>query len=556
MHRSRFCFSLVLLVCFALSACVPEEEGQVDVPGVEASDASAKFDMAGVDQVPDMPFVQEDTGPAPDMPPEASDMPLEASDMAMTQEDMKAQVPGARSLATKVDPAFSLEKIKNPKTRQYYKTLIAQLAIDARVTSCQGIPEDQDWSDEHKDWNRSACSNNNYIQGRMLQTHIAELLAIFRLTGDKRLLDEVDRLMELTRSKLGTFKGSERYVQWKPIRLGAVKDDLSKWPQQFLNDILVHALVARVAAALQDNADVPGSAYGEHAKFWRQYLKGKNGYEEKVQQVFHPVFPLIAGNSFGLGQDATSSWKREFGSANLAHIYIHHVLYLHYMGRLTGDPSYAKGAMDMMNAWDRLKVDTVADAYVWPHSTILPDSSPKATGKLAFAPVGYSAMTIRAAVDMALDGQPFFADEQTMSRFAGTVSHHILDQEQFDQGNMANPYRGSIGENRPQWTKGTRCSQTAPTLIRAAPGDRCVDIDGVRFFGRHRDAAVDLAAGAFNIVGAWPHKPSLEALEASKIYAFHAAAYTPKDAFSKGVKSLIFTRLWVEQGRRLKPTRR
>ena len=533
----------LVLFSLALSACSGSLE-QDDSDLARSPDAS---NLPDVSQDVDASMTPIDLPDAGGIGAEDMAAPGEL-DLGDSQGEMHQMNPERDRLATVIDPDFSVQNIQDPVTRRYYKTLLERIDGDNDVTSCAGIQEEPGYADKHTSWNQAACSNNTYIQGRMLQVHIGELLDVFRLTGDKRLLDEVDRLMELTRSTIGTFRGSQDYAQWKPIRVTSQLDDLSNWPKQFLNEILAHALVARVAAALKDNAHVPDTPYGEHARQWTEYLKGEGGYEEKIKHYFAPEFPFIAGAPFGLGQEASSTWNRKFGSANLAHIYMYHVLYLHYMGRLTEDPAYAQGSMEMMNHWSRLKVDPRGDAYVWPHSTILPDASPKDTGKLGFAPVGYSSMTLRAAVDLALDGHPFFDDELTMSRFSRTVSYHILDQRQFDQGNQVNPYRRSVGHNQPQWIKGERCSQSEPVLIRATRGDKCVDIDGVRFFNLSRDANVALSTGAFTMVGVWPTKATLEELEESKIYAFHAAAYDPKEALFKGVKSLIFARLWVEGG--------
>lgn len=53
-------------------------------------------------------------------------------------------------------------------------------------------------------------------------------------------------------------------------------------------------------------------------------------------------------------------------------------------------------------------MDNSVDAYVWPHATILPDASEYETGRLGFASIVYAGITINTAMDLALDGQPFF----------------------------------------------------------------------------------------------------------------------------------------------------
>lgn len=354
--------------------------------------------------------------------------------------------------------------------------------------------------------------------------------------------------MELTRSQLGTFDGGSNYVQWKPT-LAETIDSFDRWRERFLDDVLAHALVARVAVALQENAGIPGTSYGAHAQAWKAYLIGAGGYEEKWQQEKGASFPFIAAAPYGLGQSST--WR--YGAANLAHNYINHIMYLHYVGKLTGDSRYTNEASEMISNWTRLKVDNVVDAYVWPQATIVPDGDDD-TGRLKFASIVYSGYTINAAIDLALDGQPFFDSETKMARFSLTVSHHILDEAQFNGGELAEPYRGSVGSNRSGWTRGANCSKTTVPKIFARLDDNCVDIGGVRFFDATSKNPPDLYTGAYNYISAWPKKSSLGALESSKIYTFHATArdnstQRQKDELLyKGLKSFIFSRLWVEGG--------
>lgn len=457
--------------------------------------------------------------------------------------------PGPRTgFPTKVNPSFSVTDIANTTTRNYYNELLSKIDVDNNVTSCSSIPEDSGFVDTGN-WNKVACSNNNYVYGRGLQNHIGGLLDIFRLTGDQRLLKEIDRLMELAKDQLGTFSGGSGYRQWKP-KLGQGVSSASEWRKRFLDDVLAHTLVARVAVALQENAGIPGTSYGAHAQEWKSYLTGAGGYEKKWQQEEGTSFPFIAAPPYGLGQSRT--WN--YGAANLAHIYINHIMYLHYVGKLTGDSRYTNEASEMISNWTRLKVDNVVDAYVWPHATIVPDADDGDTGRLRFAPIVYSGYTINAAIDLALDGQPFFDSETKMARFSRTVSHHILDEVQFNNGDLVDPYRNTIGSNRSNWKYGMNCNQTTPTKIIATSSSKCVDIDGVRFFEGSSANTPDLYSGAYNYVSAWPKKSSLGTLESSKVYTFHAAARNNSTQRQKdelryqGLKSFIFSRLWVEGG--------
>jgi hypothetical protein len=123
--------------------------------------------------------------------------------------------------------------------------------------------------------------------GRNLNSYLTSILTLFRLTGDKALLTEVDRIMELERAKLSDceyhYKNvAEANPDGTPVdKRECTKDgflNLIRRPKnnegadlQFIgndhhemDEILSHSIIAEVAYALFLNQDI--GAFGEHAK--------------------------------------------------------------------------------------------------------------------------------------------------------------------------------------------------------------------------------------------------------------------------------------------------
>ena len=143
-----------------------------------------------------------------------------------------------------------------------------------------------------------AQSNDTYNYGRPLNTHITTILQLLRVTGDQRLLDEVDRLTELMRAKLkdrsiltvgGSTYQADGYLNWvwqynEPSYVGT---DIHE-----MDEILTHSLVASYAYAFQVNRDLD-PRYAERAQFWTNYLKNHFEAKWRKRKKIPTGFPFL-----------------------------------------------------------------------------------------------------------------------------------------------------------------------------------------------------------------------------------------------------------------------
>ena len=89
------------------------------------------------------------------------------------------------ALSLRIDPNFTEDSL-SPEARVWYDRFLASLQNPSQYPNATSL----------------ASSNDTYNYGRPLNTHITTILQVFRLTGDRRLLDEVDRLAQLMRAQL------------------------------------------------------------------------------------------------------------------------------------------------------------------------------------------------------------------------------------------------------------------------------------------------------------------------------------------------------------------
>ena len=262
-----------------------------------------------------------------------------------------------------------------------------------------------------------ADSDNLYNYARGLHTHILSLLTVFRVTGDLRLLDEVDRLAQLMRSHLhdswrgtrdGTNGARDGYLNWVYRResrsLGG--KDLHE-----VNEMRAHALMAQVAWTFQNNRDLQspaGVSYGERADFWRDYLV--NHFEKKWRErndVPWPRFPFLERN----GMPSQMNWIR----------------YHYYMGRLTGKAEYTREARRLSNEMFDLEFREIATdagpAYVWPASR----EGANGGSRDYLQPTIYSRYIMADAVDLHFERFYHWANPRIVTAMANTLSEFIMD---------------------------------------------------------------------------------------------------------------------------------
>jgi hypothetical protein len=109
-------------------------------------------------------------------------------------------------------------------------------------------------------------------------------MQVFRVTGDLRLLDEVDQITQVMRAQLadawldGTKDG---YLNWLWFRDSNNSQHYGADVHR-MDELLTHSLVAAFTWAFEHNRDLQspsGIDYGERADFWYDYLK--NHFEAK-----------------------------------------------------------------------------------------------------------------------------------------------------------------------------------------------------------------------------------------------------------------------------------
>jgi hypothetical protein len=262
---------------------------------------------------------------------------------------------------------------------------------------------------------RLAARDDVYHYGRTLQSYVQSVLTTFRVTGDLALLDHVDQIAEVMRTKLrdgwrGTLDGTDGtrdgYLNWV-YRYGESTTFEGKDTSRG-NEMKTHALVAMIAYALHLNRDLPspsGRDYGAHADFWLDYLT--NHFEAKWRERtgIATGFPFLERPH----THTYSSWMR----------------WHYYMGQLTGDAAYVAEAERMADVlWGELRtVETPSGpAYVWARSVL----SEGGSGDYLH-PTTYARYVFGDIVELHLEGFHRYADDAELERFARTFTELIVD---------------------------------------------------------------------------------------------------------------------------------
>jgi len=260
-----------------------------------------------------------------------------------------------------------------------------------------------------------AASDDLYTYGRHLHTHIQSLLTVFRVTGDLRLLDEIDRLTEIMRSRLsdawrdtvdGTDGTRDGYVNWVWRQGSGTYDgkDTHK-----LDEMKTHALIASVAYALDLNRDLAspsGRSYGAHADFWRDYLV--NDFEAKWREREREPsgFPIMIRPD--------------------NHTYYSWMKWHYYMALLTGEEDYMGEAERMADViWNdeiREMSTSSGPVYFWTRGVV-----GEGGGVAYLEPTTYSRYVYADAVEFHLEGFHRWALGETLPALARTFTRYVID---------------------------------------------------------------------------------------------------------------------------------
>jgi hypothetical protein len=254
-----------------------------------------------------------------------------------------------------------------------------------------------------------ATSNDTYKYGRDVNTHVTSLLQVLRVTGDPRILEEVDRIAELMRAQLkdwsittynGTVYQADGYLNWLyNYDAGYIGTDAHQMDEQ-----LAHSLVATMAYAFSVNRDLD-PRYAERADFWTNYLKNHFEAKWRKRTGIATGFPFL--------------------TKKLAHVHIQWIRYHYYMYKLTGEQAYYDEAVRMAGIMDQhiTEVSTpYGPAAQWFHGMpILGEAD------LGIQRMSYARYTVHAAADLALEGFDVFASQGFMQKMAVMLSYFVMD---------------------------------------------------------------------------------------------------------------------------------
>ncbi len=266
------------------------------------------------------------------------------------------------------------------------------------------------------EFTRLAASNDLYAYSRTLNTHVNALLLALRLTGDLRLLDEVDRLAQHMRAELddawhglasmdsGSVDGYLNWV-WRVRDSGAhLGRDL-----HVTDEMRTHALVAQMAWAFHNNADQispNGVDYAERARFWLTYLQ--DHFEAKWRARTGVPWPHMP-----------------FVTRPHMHESVDFVRYNHYMYLLTDEQPYRREALrltDVVFGNFRVGDSPSGPALVTPRSILSEGGS-----EAYLLPSTYVRYVLSDAVDLYFEGVDRWSDEEVLEMLARTLAEFMLD---------------------------------------------------------------------------------------------------------------------------------
>jgi fibronectin type 3 domain-containing protein len=265
--------------------------------------------------------------------------------------------------------------------------------------------------------NEWSSSGDVYHVGRSLNVYGTGLLTMLRVTGDLRILDELDRLMQRARGQLrdrwdnGKTDG---YLNWRNYFSASQTDPTLRGTdlRRELDEILAHSFTAAVAYAFKVNENKvspKGIPYKERATFWTHYLK--NHFETKWRKRN--------------GKNAT---EFPFMYKHLMHIYSNFVRYHYYMHKLTGNAAYLKEATRLASVVDKNMIDIKTSkgvAYIWQHGVTFDMWRDTKVGNTQMTV--YLLKTYAAIMDLHCEGFAQFGSDSVMKSYMMPMRDFVLD---------------------------------------------------------------------------------------------------------------------------------
>ena len=255
-----------------------------------------------------------------------------------------------------------------------------------------------------------AKSGDVFTYRGILQAYVHALLAAFRVTGDLRLLDEVDRLGQLMRSKLSDTNG-DGYLNWIDKWSSASKFRGKDTNMAF--DLKAHALVAEIAWALHNNRDLrspSGRNYGANADYWKNYLVNHFEAKWRKRNGISSGFPFAQHIGFHT-MHSFMKWH-------------------YYMGKLTGKGAYTREAERMANVFWQQEFKSVSSKYgtavVWSRGLLSAGGQEK-----YLMPQDYARFVVQEAVDLHFEGFSHYKSNSNMKKFANTLTGFVISDSTY-----------------------------------------------------------------------------------------------------------------------------
>jgi len=287
-----------------------------------------------------------------------------------------------------IDPNFSLAKLKSrdAEAAAWYERLLRSRNL--RDTSAP-------YHLEH-----DAGTGDVKALARSVNQQLNSLLAVFRVTGDRALLDKVYAVMQQARGTLRDTNG-DGYRNWRYLNTKTDSPHLVGTDKYVMEEMIAHAMVAQAAYAFHANRHV-SSKYAEAAEFWQGYLEGH--FEAKWRErTGRKGYPLI--------------------DKELMHPYVNFTRYHHYMYKLTGKESYRQETKRRIGVIRRAMLDDNG-AYVWTHTVNEYLKSRGSRMRWKYQPTGYVGETMGVLADLAYEG---LLDDAFMRKVTKALTRNMLD---------------------------------------------------------------------------------------------------------------------------------
>jgi hypothetical protein len=296
---------------------------------------------------------------------------------------------GSTNLSLRANPNFRESNLPS-ETRRWYRRFMAAI----NNSQSRALAND------------TARRGDLSRMGRTVDTYVTSILTVFRVTGDPKLLDEVDRVMQLAR---GSLKRDNRgYLYWPWLRDRKHRHYGTDNGSFDLDRQLTHGVVAMAAYTFQVNANL-NSRYRERANFWTNYLKNHFEKKHRERRGIRSGFPFMV--------------------SRMTHAYVSWTRYHYYMHKLTGERGYLNEAQRMAEVLNRQMVTVNGgSAYVWDHFVT---REPHNRGTQFANSYGcqhstYARYTMHGLQDLANEGFSVF-NNAFMRRVAGTLRDNIMN---------------------------------------------------------------------------------------------------------------------------------